>query len=214
MGRTLRYHLGMRVTRQTATELVLEDSCLWIAGVLAIVSVPLFYAGAFADSKAGHYATGALFLLLALPAIRKSRFVFDARERVVRWRNFLMFRTSAGSLPFDAIRGIGIEAFSSEGNNFTYRLTILTSDKPVPLSSAYSPGKEKYTNLRKTIATFLNLETGSQEGSIDVDPSVVELVRAGRKIAAIELLRSMKKMSLLDAKRIVDEVESGSQMKS
>jgi ribosomal protein L7/L12 len=84
----------------------------------------------------------------------------------------------------------------------------------VPLSSAYHPGKEKYANLRTTIATFLNLEIGPQEGSIDVDPSVVELVRAGRKIAAIELLRSMKKMSLLDAKRIVDEVESGSQMKS
>jgi hypothetical protein len=162
----------------------------------------------FADSKRGYYATGALFLLLALPAIRKSRFVFDARERVVRWRNFLMFRTSAGSLPFDAIRGIGIEAFSSEGNGLTYRLTILTSDKPVPLSSAYSPGEEKYTNLRNTIATFLNLETGSQEGSIGVYPSVVELVRAGRKIAAIELLRGMQKMSLLDAKRMVDEIES------
>jgi hypothetical protein len=124
-----------------------------------------------------------------------------------------MFRTSAGSLPFDVIRGIGIEAFSSEGNSFTYRLTILTSDKSVPLSSAYSPGEERYTNLRTTIATFLNLETGSQESAIDVDPSVLELVRAGRKIDAIALLRSMKEMSLLDAKRIVDEVESGSKMK-
>jgi hypothetical protein len=203
----------MRVTRHTATELVLEDSCIWIAGVLAIVSLPFFYAGVLADSKTGYYATGALFLLLALPATRKSRFVFDARERVVRWRNFLIFRTSVGNLAFDDIRGIEIESFSSEGNSFTYRLTILTSDKPVPLSSAYRPGKEKHTNLKKTIATFLNLEIGSQESTMDVDPSVVELVRAGRKVAAIELLRSMKKMSLLDAKRIVDEIESGSPMK-
>jgi hypothetical protein len=204
----------MRVTRQTATELVLEGSCLWIAGVLAIVSLAFFYAGALADSKTGCYATGALFLLLAAPAIRKSRFVFDARERLVRWKKLLVFRTSAGSLAFDDIRGIGIEVSSSEGNSLTYRLTILTSDKSVPLSSAFSPGKEKYTNLRKTIATFLNLEIGSQEGAIEVDASVLALVRAGRKIAAIKLLRSIKKMSLLDAKRIVDGVESGSQMKS
>jgi hypothetical protein len=200
----------MRVTRQTATELVLEDSCLWIAWVLAIVSLPLFYGGAFVGNKTGNYTMGGFFLLCALLGIRKSRFVFDARERVVRWENLLILRTSAGSLPFDDIRGIGIEASSSEDNS--YRLTLLTSDKPVPLSSAYSSGKEKHTNLRRTIAAFLNLEMGSQEGTIDVDASVLELVRAGRKIAAIKLLRSMKKMSLLDAKRIVDEVESGSQM--
>jgi ribosomal protein L7/L12 len=122
-----------------------------------------------------------------------------------------MFRTSAGSLPFDDVRGIGIESFEGEGQ--TYRLTILTAAKPVPLSSGYSCGEAKYTSLRKTIATFLNLEPGSQEGAIEVAPSVLELIRAGRKIEAIRLLRSMKEMSLLDAKRIVDDVESGSQIK-
>ena len=200
----------MRVTRQTATELVVEDSCLWLAGALAIVSLPLFYAGAFVGNKKGNCIVGGFFLLCALLGTRKSRFVFDARERVVRWRQILMFRTSAGSLPFDDVRGIRIESFEGEGQ--TYRLTILTVAKPVPHSTGYTRGEAKYTNLRKTIATFLNLEPGSQEGAIDVAPSVLELIRAGRKIEAIKLLRSMNEMSLLDAKRIVDEVESGSQI--
>ena len=211
IGRTLRYHLGMRVTRQTATELVLQDSWLWIAWVFAIVSLPVLYSGTFLESRTGNFIMGGFLLLCALVIVRKSRFVFDARERVVRWRQILMFRTSAGSLPFDDVRGIGIESFEGEGQ--TYRLTILTAAKPVPLSSGYSCGKAKYTNLRTTIATFLNLEPGSQEGAIEMAPSVLELIRAGRKIEAIRLLRSMKEMSLLDAKRIVDEVERGSQIK-
>ena len=201
------------MTRHTATELVVEDSCLWIAGVLAVAALSLFYAGAFVGNK-GSYVVGGFLLLCALLAARKSRFVFDARERVVRWTNLLILRTSTGSLPFDDIRGIGIETFAGAGDSPTYRLTILTSRKPIPLASAYGSGKEKYTNLRKTIATFLNLEIGSQEGAAGLEPSVLELVRAGRKIDAMKLLRSMKKMSLLDAKRIVDEVESGSKTKS
>jgi hypothetical protein len=200
----------MRVTRQTATELVVEDSWLWTAWVLAIVSLPFLYAGTFVENRTGNYIMGVFLLLSALVTVRKSRFVFDARERVVRWRQLFMFRASAGSLSFDDVRGIRIESFEGEGQ--TYRLTILTVAKPVPLSSGYTRGEAKYTNLRKTIATFLNLEPGSQEGAIDVAPSVLELIRAGRKIEAIKLLRSMNEMSLLDAKRIVDEVESGSQI--
>jgi hypothetical protein len=213
MVRTLRYYLGMRVTRQTATELVVEDSSLWIAAVLFAGSLPLFYSAVVVGNK-GSYIVGGFFLLCALLGARKSRFIFDARERVVRWENFVVVRSSAGSLAFDDIRGIEIEAFSGGENGLTYRLTLLTSGKPVPLSSAYRPGERKYTDLRNTIATFLKLETGSQAGTFDVDASVLELVRAGRKIDAIALLRSMQKMSLLDAKRIVDGVESGSKLKS
>ena len=197
------------MTRQTATELVVEDSCLWVAVVTAAGSLPLFYAGAFVGNK-GNYIVGGLFLLCALLATRKSRFVFDARERVVRWTNLLIFRTSTGSVPFDDIRGIGIEAMAGDGDS--YRLTILSSQKPIPLASSYGPGKEKYTNLRKTIATFLNLEI-SQEDTAGLDPSVLKLVRAGRTLEAIKLLRTMGKMSLLEAKQIVDEVKGGSKTK-
>src|SRR6516162_10450785 len=115
----------MRVTRQTATELVLEDSWLLIAWVFAIVSLPVLYAGTFVENRTGNFIMGGFLLLCALVTVRKSRFIFDARERVVRWRQILMFRTSAGSLHFDDVRGIGIESFEGEGQ--TYRLTILTA---------------------------------------------------------------------------------------
>lgn len=186
---------------------------MWIAAVLFAGSLPLLYSAAVVGNRGG-YIVGGFFLLCALLGTRKSRFIFDARARIVRWQNFVVLRSSAGSLAFDNIRGIGIEAFSGDGNGLTYRLTLLTSGKSVPLSSAYGPGERKYSGLRNTIATFLKLETGSQGGTFDVDASVLELVRAGRKIDAIALVRSTRKMSLLDAKRIVNVVESGSKLKS
>jgi len=49
--------------------------------------------------------------------------------------------------------------------------------------------------------------TGSREGIGALQPSIVELVRAGRTMDAIKLLRGMRKMSLPEAKRRVDGIK-------
>lgn len=207
----------MRITRQTVVELVLEDNSLWLAGVLAIASLPLFYAAVFAGKK-GNFVVAGFLVACSLICIRKTCFVFDARERVVRWKNLRFLKASTGSVAFDEIREIGIESSSggSEGRS-GYRLTILTSSGSIPLSYSYGSESDKYATMRETILSFLKPdsrkaastpEMAAQEGIAGLEPSIPELVRAGRKIDAIALLRSMKKMSLSEAKQRVDDVQS------
>jgi len=210
----------MRITRQAATELVVVDSSLWIAAISAFGALSLFCATAITEKK-GNLVCAGFFAICSLICIRRTRFVFDARARVVRWKNLLFLKASTGSLAFDDIRGIGIEASSGDGGSATYRLTILTSQKPIPLAYSYSPGSDKYAAMREAIVTFLNLQpdgrkaasapgTASQEGIDGLEPSILELVRTGRTIDAITLLRSVEKMSLSEAKRRVDEIKSRS----
>lgn len=121
----------MRIARQTATELVLEDSGLWLAGALAIASLPLFYAAIFTGAK-GNFVVAGFFVICSLVGIRKSSFVFDAGERVVRWKNRLFLKASSGSVAFDEIREIGIECSSAGEGGAGYRLTILTPRGSIP----------------------------------------------------------------------------------
>ena len=199
----------MRIARQTATELVLEDSGLWLAGALAIASLPLFYAAIFTGAK-GNFVVAGFFVICSLVGIRKSSFVFDAGERVVRWKNRLFLKASSGSVAFDEIREIGIECSSAGEGGAGYRLTILTPRGSIPLSSTYGSGSGKYATLRETILVFLKREAAAtpemaaRERIAGWDPSILELVRAGRTIDAIALLRSMKRMSLSEAKRRVE----------
>ena len=207
----------MRITRQTARELVLVDSSLWLAGVLAIGYLPLFYDAVF-DGKMGSLAMAGFFVLCSLFCIRKTCFVFDARDRVVRWKNRLFLKAPTGSLDFDDIGGIRIESSWGDGEGgVSYRLTMLTSRGPIPLAYSYGSGSDKYAAMKEAIVAFLKPdsreaastpEAASPEGTVGLDPSILELVRTGRTIDAIALLRSMQKMSLTEAKRRVDEIKS------
>jgi hypothetical protein len=199
-------------------ELVLEDNILWTAAVLFIAALPLLYAAIVAGKTANLVVAG-FFVVCSLICIRKTRFVFDAQHMVVRWKSFVFLKTSTGSVPFDEITGIGIETSrgGSGGRTTTYRLTILTSKGAIPLASSYGADTDRYASMREKILVFLKPYAGkiasspeirSQGSLADVEPSILELLRQRRKVDAITLLRSMKIMSLSEAKLSVEEIES------
>ena len=70
--------------------------------------------------------------------------------------------------------------------------------------------------MREKILVFLKPYAGkiasspevhSQRSLADVEPSILDLLRQRRKVDAITLLRSMKIMSLSEAKLSVEEIE-------
>jgi hypothetical protein len=206
----------MRIKRQTATELVVESSLLWMAGFMTTLTLPLFYAGLFGRDKR-ILVPAVVLLLFAAICMRKSTFVFDGRERMVRWRNRVFLIVSTGSLRFDEIRCVGIESsMAGTAGRPTYRLTLQTQDRSIPLSSGYGGREPEYLAIKRTIEAFLKGDRSSganpdaapaTPAGEDLDDSLEEMVRAGRKIDAIALLRGRNpKMSLLEAKQRVDEL--------
>ena len=204
----------MRITRHTAQELVVVDSALGVSAILFVASVPLFYV-ATRPGKIGALFAACLFLLGAVVWFHKTIFTFDAGEQRVRWRGRKVLKVENGVIPFSDITGIGTETtFGSDGN--TYRLTILTRSALVPLAYTYSGNQKKYASIREEILRFLHLEVPNPEtearwqptGSLQIDEaSVRSLLSQGRKIEAISLVRSNTQLALIEATRLVEQID-------
>jgi hypothetical protein len=148
----------MRISRQTETELVVEDSGLWITVLLAIASAPLFYAAAL-PGKHGNVITALFFLICSLAFLRRSKFVFDATQQALRWNRLRFFKSSSGVIPFSEITAVTTESTSgrSSGSRI-YRLTVATKHGTIPMTDTYGPGRGTYASVRDSIMTFLGRE--------------------------------------------------------
>ncbi|MGA2726718.1 MAG: hypothetical protein ABSE96_02830 [Terracidiphilus sp.] len=206
----------MRITRQTTTELVVEDSLIWVTVLCAIAAAPLLYIG-IAPGMHGTLAGGGLFLFFGLFGVRKMTFAFDGAQRVVRWNGRKLFKVESGSIPFGDITGIGVEAMTSNDSGAAYRLSILTAHGSVPLGFAYGGGKDRHARMREAILAFLNpgaqgassasTEPASGAGLAD-EASIRSLLRQGRKIDAVTLLRSTERLSLTEAMRRINAIDA------
>jgi hypothetical protein len=203
----------MRITRHTAQQLVVVDSTFGISAILFAASLPLFYV-ATRPGKIGALFGAVLFLLGAVVWLRRTIFTFDAGEQRVLWHGRKVFRSEDGVIPFNDIKGIGTETISGSHGSNTYRLTILTRSQAVPLAYSYGGNQSNYESTRAEILRFLHLEvpassiTDSQGESARIDePSVRSLLRQGRKIDAVGLVRSSAHVGLTEAVRMVDEID-------
>ena len=196
----------MHQLRKTNQELVFVSSTIWLAVLLLGFSVFGAYRTYVVSSRAGFFAVGFL-LLCSFLFWRKEIVTFDAGRQQAEWTRRRAFRVASGEVPFSEITGIGMESTTANHGELTYRLTILTKDKPVPMSDVYSGNEKHYEAIRQEILVFLKLDSGtanSVEGSgrnegVDDEASVVSLLKQGRRIDAIQLVRSTQKIGLAEA---------------
>jgi len=205
----------MKVVQQTETELVLEESTLWLAGFMAAAAVFLVYGG-LSTGKKPALISAALFVLFAFLSLRKTTIVFDSPRRMVNWQRLRYFVKSSGSIPYDDIKDIVVETKAGgTSGRATYRLAILIPQGSWPTSDAYGGNGDKYASLGREIRQFLNLgplpnpaaAQPSATDAVDLDTSIRALLAQGQKIDAIKLLRSTKFIGLKEAKQRVDEIE-------
>jgi hypothetical protein len=203
---------NMKITRPNEHELVTVDSTLWLSAFFLLASLPMFYV-ALHSSKSAWWGAG-FFLLSAFLCLQKSTFAFDGVRRSVTWRVLKFGRQRGGELPFDAIRGITIETSRGESGGQTYRLALVTADGPVSLATPYSSGQEQHHAMREELLTFLKgagaavkAQSEYEEPIQNLQLAVESLLKQGRKIDAIALLRSEQKLSLTEAHTRVTEME-------
>ncbi|HLY41634.1 MAG TPA: hypothetical protein VKR52_10480 [Terracidiphilus sp.] len=203
----------MHIQRQTSTELVLQDGSMW----MAFLFVPAaFFGGVAAIEK--HKPMGllisAFFLLFAAAFTRHTTFTLDGMQRVARFRRRTFLKIETGSIPFDSISDIVIDAQAGDRNSVSYRLSLVTGDGPVPMANVFSGGSyEHVQHLREDILQFIGLGSGlpapepgilSDGISADIEASVRSLLARGRKIDAVSLVRAQQDLGLTDAVSRVD----------
>lgn len=206
----------MHIARQTPQELVVVDSSRWISAICAAGALFAIY-----RTISQHYPKGlilaALFALFAMVFDLRKTFIFDGRQRVVRWKGRTILKAESGEIPFDQITNIDTETTTTSsrgGGTITlYRLAINASGTTVPM--AYNYRGNSYAALRGQILEFVR--PGSQSAAAlmgaaageSLESSLRTLLGQNRKMEAVELLRSTLNMSMTEAMKRVDAIECG-----
>ena len=197
----------MHVTRKTNQELVVVDSSIWISVFLLCCFVPAVYLSIVRGERVGFLAAGFLLLCVFL-FWRKEVVVFDAGKQQAAWWRRRAFKAASGVVPFSEITGIGMEASAAGNNVLTYRLTILTSGQPVPMSDMYRGDKQGCDSIKAEILQFLHLDREELSSSgVAHENSIQSLLRQGRKLDAIELVRASEKIGLTEAVNLVNQID-------
>ena len=199
----------MHIRSQTPTELVVVASSIWLSAIFAAFAIMPAYITIQIHKPNGFYASGTI-LLIALVWLRKTTFIFDAQQRVVRWTGRKMLKVSSGTIPFDEVRDIVMDSISSDKGIPIYRLSIVTEQGTIPMEYDYNSGRNMHLQVRDAALDFMGKGVRRQLNSSDPanESTVRRLLEQGREPDAIQHLLSMSNMSLGDATRIVREIEA------
>ena len=203
----------MHVVRKTNQELVVVDSTIWISVILLCVCAVPAYEVITRHERAPFFFL-CILLLFVLVSWRREAVTFDAARQEVRWYRRRAFKAANGTLPFSEVKGITIDSRSTDSRgDQAYRLTMLTTGLPVPMSDIYAGNWSRYDGLRTQILEFLHLDATelSAPGLAD-ETAIRSLLMQGRKIDAIARLRSCQNISLAEATDRVNAI--GEKMKT
>lgn len=198
----------MHISRKTNQELVVVDSSIWVSVLLLFAGGATTYAAMMQGKPKGLWIT-VFFALFAFLFWRKEVVTFDAGRQQAQWWRRRAFKSASGTVLFSEITGVGIEVSAAgERNTMTYRLTILTKDKPVPMSDVYSGNRTHYEGLKTEIAKFLHVDAVGGPAFDGADESSIQsLLKQGRKVDAIALVRASQHIGLAEAVDVVNRID-------
>jgi hypothetical protein len=190
---------------------VVQNSTLWLSAVFGVLGL-IMVGAAFSSGDKRLFRPAVAMAVFAVLSLSKYTVVFDATQRMVRWKIMRFGRRRAGSMPFDSVKDVVLQSEPGKSGRPTYRLAMLTAEGPMPLSSGYGDTSDRCLALQSQILQLLRPgQTAAATApatsiAAHLDSSVRTLVAQGRKIDAIKLLTSTG-MNLTDAKQRADEIE-------
>lgn len=175
----------MQITEQTGDRLVLTHGSALLLAMFAVLTAVLGYGLAFLVSRLGPANEPSAYTALALAACvwglvvtRLTRFTFDGRERVLRWRRRGLIPAS-GTVPFDRIEQAVLDVRTDRKGTPYYRVLIPVGDgRALPLT----PGR--------TRDVFQCLDVLEAIGGALGQPRMTELLEAGETGEALRLAES------------------------
>ena len=194
--------------RGDGTLLVTYDSASLTWLMVAAAAVCLTVAGydVFVGTRGTERLLGLLgaagtCLLVAVVFLERSSFQFSPATRIVTWRRRWGVRDRSGRTPFNAIQSVLVERPIGDDGTPSRRIVLKTMDGDVPITVGYRPdGDGAVLHIASRIRAILGHDTGATHLH-----NLQALIAAGKTIEAIRVLREEEGLSLVDAKRRVEE---------
>jgi hypothetical protein len=194
---------GLRIVENTETKLRLHDRTLWVTVVcLAAAAINLGYFW-LKGGDIGQMAVSGLFIIFGLAFLRSTDLTFDKIARTCVLHRPDVVRVTRYAFAFDEIKDIQVDTEPvSSDHVIPCRLRLITANSTVPLSAAYEPDLERYEAMREEILVSV-FGKGAKPAAYD---PVHTLVKEGRLIDAIRILREREGLDLTTAKARVDKL--------
>jgi hypothetical protein len=196
--------------RHDGTILVTYDSTrltwlmLVVGGVcLATVGYDVFIGPRGTDRLAGLLGAAGTCLLVAIVFLERAWFQFAPATRIVMWRRRWALRRQSGSIPFGSVQSVLVERPIGDDGTPSRRIVLKTiAGEDIPMTVGYRPDADGGV---LHIASRIRALLGHGTGAPHLD-NVRALIAAGKIIDAIRILREEEGLSLLDAKRRIEEL--------
>ena len=197
----------MKITKDSQDLVVIEHKPGLFEYVLSIASIFLIYTFfeillLTPEDKKNLLgaALGCIFIISALALFyEQNEFKFNPISRQLSWKRNRFYKKTEGMLFFHNIKKVVIQTYSKKNSTLS-RVVLKTDSEDLPLTISYigNHGCRKVTDKLHSL-----LEFESRDLVMD---SVFEMVSKGKEIEAIKLLRNKKRISLTEAKNIVDDL--------
>ena len=196
--------------RHDGTILVTYDSTRlsWLmlavgALCLAIAGYDVFIGPRGTDRLASLLGAAGTCLLVAIVFLERAWFQFASATRIVMWRRRWALRQRSGSIPFGSVQSVLVERPIGDDGTPSRRIVLkTTAGEDIPMTVGYRPDAD---GAVLHIASRIRALLGHDSGATHVH-NVQALIAAGKTIDAIRILREEEGLSLLDAKRRIEEL--------
>jgi hypothetical protein len=194
----------MRISENTPSRLKLRDRTLWISGICFAAAAILIARFAFDRDQPEQLIPAALSLFFGLAFLRATDVTFDKVQRICAIRRFDVLRLTRTSLAFADITDVRVEIAPMQDTEdvLSCRLSLVTASAILPLTAGYEPDQKRYDAMRDTV---LDAVFGDGPRPAPLDP-VRMLVKEGRIIDAVAILRMREGLDLTTASARVDEL--------
>ena len=173
---------------------------------LAVAVYDVFLGDLGTERLVGLLGAAATCFVVAIVFLENAWFQFAPANRVVTWQRRWALRKRSGSVPFDSIQTVLVERPIGDEGTPSRRIMLRTTDgQEIPITVGYRPDADG-TVLQ--IANRIRALLGHDAGATRMH-NVRALIAAGKNIDAIRVLREEESLSLLEAKRRVEEISTG-----
>jgi hypothetical protein len=170
---------------------------------VAVAVYDAFVGARGTDRLVGLLGAATTCLIVAIVFFENARFQFAPDTRIVTWRRRWALRQRSGSIPFDAVQSVLVERPIGDEGTPSRRITLkTTSGEEVPITVGYRPDAD---GAVLQIAARIRALLGHDADAAHM-LNVKALIAAGRTIDAIRVLREEEGLSLVDAKRRVEDI--------
>lgn len=194
----------MRIPENTPSRLRLRDRTLWISLVCFAGAAAIVVRVAVDRDPSEQLIPAALIVVFGLAFLRATDVTFDKVGRICAIRRFDVLRVKRTQIAFADIVDVRVEIEPMPDNpaSISCRLSLVTASAVIPLTASYEPDQDRYNAMRDAV---LEVVFKDRRKPAARDP-VRMLVKEGRMIDAVAILRIRDGLDLTTASARVDEL--------